>query len=131
MNPEPCRVPGSHLLHREVTPAHLTGVTVSMRVMSAGDGYQYLLQSVGAGDGNRPLTQPLIAYYAEKGTPPGYWLGTGVHGLGTNDRRIEPGSTVTEDHLHRLLGQGRDPLTSDPLGLPYFRHKTVEERIIA
>jgi conjugative relaxase-like TrwC/TraI family protein len=116
-------------LHHEVTPAHLTGVTVSMRVMSAGNGYQYLLQSVAAGDGHRPLTTPLIAYYTEKGTPPGYWLGTGVHGLGTNTQQIEPGGTVTEDHLRRLLGQGRDPVTGDPLGLPYFRHKTVEERI--
>ncbi|WP_188893451.1 MobF family relaxase [Microlunatus endophyticus] len=97
--------------------------------MSAGSGYQYLLQSVAAGDGNRPLTTPLIRYYAEKGTPPGYWLGTGVHGLGTNEQRIEPGGTVTEDHLRRLLGQGRDPLTNDPLGLPYLRHKKVEERI--
>jgi conjugative relaxase-like TrwC/TraI family protein len=116
-------------LHHEVPAAHLTGVTVSMRVMSAGDGYKYLLQSVAAGDGHRPLTTPLIAYYTEKGTPPGNWLGTGVHGLGTNDQRIEPDGTVTEDHLRRLLGQGRDPLTNDPLGLPYFRHKTVEERI--
>ena len=100
-----------------------------MRVMSAGSGYKYLLQSVAAGDGHRPLSQPLIAYYAESGTPPGFWLGTGVHGLGTNTQRIEPGTTVTENHLRRLLGQGRDPLTGDPLGLPYFRHKTVEERI--
>jgi conjugative relaxase-like TrwC/TraI family protein len=116
-------------LHHEVTPAHLTGVTVSMRVMSAGDGYRYLLSSVAAGDGHRPLTTPLIDYYTEKGTPPGYWLGAGVHGLGTDDRRVEPGGTVTEGHLRRLLGQGRDPLTGDPLDLPYFRHKTVEERI--
>ncbi len=100
-----------------------------MRVMSAGSGYKYLLQSVAAGDGHRSLTTPLIRYYAESGTPPGFWLGTGVHGLGTNDRRIEPGGIVTEDHLRRLLGQGRDPVTGDPLGLPYFRHKTVEERI--
>ena len=102
-----------------------------MRVMSAGDGYNYLLQSVAAGDGHRPLTTPLIRYYTEKGTPPGYWLGTGVHGLGTIDRRIEPGGTVTEDHLRRLLGQGHDPVTDDPLGLSYFRHRTVEERVAA
>ncbi|HTU31488.1 MAG TPA: MobF family relaxase [Solirubrobacteraceae bacterium] len=100
-----------------------------MRVMSAGDGYKYLLQSVAAGDGHRSLTQPLISYYAEKGTPPGYWLGTGIHGLGTPDQQIEPGGTVTEDQLRRLLGQGRDPISDEPLGLPYFRHKTVEERI--
>jgi hypothetical protein len=55
-------------LHHEVPTAHLTGVTVSMRVMSAGDGYKYLLQSVAAGDGHRPLTTPLVAYYTEKGT---------------------------------------------------------------
>jgi hypothetical protein len=72
-----------------------------MGVMSAGDGYKYVLQSVAAGDGHRPLTTPLIAYYTEKGTPPGYWLGTGTHGLGTNDQRIESGGTVTEDHLRR------------------------------
>jgi hypothetical protein len=60
-------------LHDEVPPAHLAGVTVSMRVMSAGDGYEYLLQSVAAGDGHRSLTMPLIAYYAEKGTQPGHW----------------------------------------------------------
>jgi conjugative relaxase-like TrwC/TraI family protein len=120
---------GPHLLHHEVPAAYLTGVTVSMRVMSAGDGYRYLLQSVAAGDGHRSLTTPLIAYYTEKGTPPGYWLGTGVHGLGTSGQRIRSGGAVTEDHLRRLLGQGRDPVTGDPLGLPYFRHKTVEERI--
>lgn len=36
---------------------------------------------------------------------------------------------MTENHLRRLLGQGRDPLTGDPLGLPYLHHKTVEERV--
>ncbi|TWE13064.1 conjugative relaxase-like TrwC/TraI family protein [Rudaeicoccus suwonensis] len=100
-----------------------------MRVMSAGDGYKYLLQSVAAGDDDRPLTTPLIAYYEASGTPPGYWLGTGVHGLGTNDRRIQPGGTVSEDHLRRLLGQGHDPVTNEPLGQAYSKFKTAEERI--
>lgn len=76
-----------------------------------------------------PSTPTTGSYYAEKGTPPGYWLGTGVHGLGTNDRQIEAGGNVTESHLRLLLGQGCGPVTGDPLGLPYFRHKTVEERI--
>jgi conjugative relaxase-like TrwC/TraI family protein len=116
-------------LHHEVAPAHLTGVTVSMRVMSAGDGYKYLLQSVAAGDGHRSLTEPLIRYYAEKGCPPGYWLGSGVHGLGTTDRRIEPGGTVTEAHIRRLLGHGHDPVTNEALGQAYSQFKTVEERI--
>ncbi len=37
----------------------------------------------------------------------------------------------TGPRWRRLLGQGRDPITGAPLGLPYYRHKTVEERIAA
>ncbi len=43
-------------------------MTVSMRVMSAGDGYKYLLKTVAAADGNRPLSTPLTRYYMEEGT---------------------------------------------------------------
>ena len=31
--------------------------------------------------------------------------------------------------LRRLLGQGRDPITGAPLGLPYYHRPTVKERI--
>lgn len=41
-----------------------------MRVMSAGDGYKYLLRSVVTGDGDRSLFTPLTRYYAEAGNPP-------------------------------------------------------------
>lgn len=44
-------------------------MTVSMRVMSAGDGYKYLLRSVAAADGDRSLATPLTRYYVEEGTP--------------------------------------------------------------
>ena len=57
-------------------------VTVSMRVMSAGDGYKYLLRTVAAADGDRTLSTPLTRYYVEAGTPPGQWLGSGVASLG-------------------------------------------------
>ena len=110
-----------------VSLAHLSGVTVSMRVMSAGDGYKYLLQPVAAGDGHRSLTTPLARHYAETGCPPGYWIGT--YGLGTRDRRIEPGGVVSEEQLKRLLGQGRDPVTGEPLGQAYSKFKTVQEPI--
>ena len=50
-------------------------MTVSLRRMSAGRGYQYLLRSVVSGDGNRSLSTPLTRYYSEAGTPPGRWLG--------------------------------------------------------
>ena len=45
-------------------------MTVSMRVMSAGDGYKYLLKTVVAADGDRPLSTPLTRYYMEDGTLP-------------------------------------------------------------
>ena len=44
-------------------------VTVSMRVMSAGNGYKYLLRTVAAGDGDRSLSTPLTRYYNAEGTP--------------------------------------------------------------
>jgi hypothetical protein len=53
-------------------------MTVSMRVMSAGDGYKYLLRTVASGDGDRALSTPLTRYYVEKGSPPGRWLGSAV-----------------------------------------------------
>ncbi|MGO9791380.1 MAG: MobF family relaxase [Solirubrobacteraceae bacterium] len=119
-------------MHHEVnpvSPAHLAGVTVSMRIMSAGDGYRYLLASIAAGDGQRPLRTPLIDYYTQTGTPPGYWLGAGIAGLGTDEHGVDPGGAVSEQHLRRLLGQGRDPITGAPLGLPYYHRPTVKERI--
>ena len=64
-------------------------MTVSMRVMSAGTGYQYLLRSVAAGDGNRLLSTRLTRYYTETGTPPGRWLGSGLHALGHGEIRRE------------------------------------------
>jgi conjugative relaxase-like TrwC/TraI family protein len=92
-------------------------VTVSMRVMSAGTGFQYLLRSVVAGDGNRQLSTPLTRYYAEAGTPPGRWLGSGLHALGHGEIRL--GDVVGEQQLALLLGAGSDPVTGQPLGRAY------------
>jgi hypothetical protein len=92
-------------------------VTVSMRVMSAGGGYKYLLRTVAAGDGQRPLSTPLTRYYSAKGTPPGRWIGSGLPGLGSG--RILEGAEVTEAQLQRLIGLGRDPVDGAPLGRAY------------
>lgn len=40
-------------------PAHLLCLTVSVSVMSAGDGYKYPLATVAAGDGDHSLSTPL------------------------------------------------------------------------
>ena len=105
---------------------HLLDVTVSMRVMSAGDGYKYLLRTVAAGDGDRSLSTPLTRYYAEEGSPPGRWLGAGVAALGG---LIVEGDQVSESQLQLLVGMGRNPVTGEPLGLAYPAYKTVAERV--
>ena len=102
-------------------------MTVSMRVMSAGDGYKYLLRTVAAGDGDRSLSTPLTRYYDAYGTPPGRWMGSGVHGLGGG--QITAGDQVSEAQLQLLIGMGRDPITGEPLGRAYPVYTTVMERI--
>ncbi|MFT8396637.1 MobF family relaxase [Propionibacterium sp.] len=102
-------------------------MTVSMRVMSAGDGYKYLLKSVAAGDGDRNLSTPLTRYYAEVGSPPGFWLGSGIAAFGTGS--LAAGSQVSEQQLQLLIGMGRDPLMGAPLGRAYQQFATVSERV--
>ena len=98
-----------------------------MRVMSAGDGYKYLLRSVAVGDGDRSLSTPLTRYYNAEGTPPGRWMGSGLPALGTG--QIRSGDVVSEAQLQLLVGMGRDPVTGAPLGRAYPVYKTVEQRI--
>jgi len=102
-------------------------MTVSMRKMSAGEGYKYLLRSVVSGDGNRSLSTPLTRYYADAGTPPGVWMGSGVAELGSG--RIAIGSTVSEPQLVLLIGQGRDPVTGEQLGSAFQRFATHKQRV--
>jgi conjugative relaxase-like TrwC/TraI family protein len=98
-----------------------------MRRMSAGSGYQYLLRSVAAGDGNRALSTPLTRYYSEVGTPPGRWLGSGVGAFGAC--QLKPGMQVTEEQLALLIGMGRDPVTGEQLGRAYPTYKRLADRI--
>src|SRR3546814_10194034 len=102
-------------------------MTVSMRVMSAGDGCRYLLRTVSAGDGNRSMGTPLTRYYAETGTPPGYWLGSGVAALGSG--RVAVGSEVSEAQLVLLVGMGRDPVSGETLGRTYPTYEPLSKRI--
>lgn len=106
---------------------HLAYMTVSMRVMSAGDGYQYLLRTVAAGDGDRSLSTPLTRYYTEEGTPPGSWMGSGLPYLGTGE--LAEGGQVSEAQLQLLVGMGRDPITGEALGEAYRQYASVQERV--
>ncbi|MFC3183909.1 MobF family relaxase [Pseudoglutamicibacter albus] len=100
-------------------------MTISIRVMTAGDGYRYLLNAVVAGDGDRDASSALTRYYLEAGTPPGIWLGAGLPGLAGE---IAVGASVSEEQLRRLMGHGQDPNSGEQLGRPYRKFATAGER---
>ena len=92
-------------------------MTVSIRKISLGAGYRYLMSSVARGDGAEPASSPLTRYYAESGTQPGRFLGAGLAGL-AGGQGVRAGSMVTEEHLFRMLGMLQDPITGEQLGRP-------------
>lgn len=102
-------------------------MTMSIRVVSAGAGYKYLLRSVVNADGDRSAPDQVTRYYAEAGTPPGFWLGSGVTQFG--EGALQQGDEVTPEQLKRLIGAGRDPVTAKPLGRDYREYRSVDERI--
>lgn len=103
-------------------------MTVSIRVMTAGQGYRYLLNSVVVSDGDREAAVALTRYYEQTGTPPGRWHGSGLAGL---EQPIAPGAEVSEEQLRRLLGRGHDPVTDAPLGRPFRTFVPASERVQA
>ena len=89
---------------------------MSIRRMTLGAGYRYLMSSVARADEARGASG-LTAYYAAAGTPPGWFLGAGLAGL-AGGVGIQEGTEVTEEHLWRMLGMLQDPVTGAQLGRP-------------
>lgn len=100
---------------------------LSIHRLNAGEGYQYLLRHVAAGDVDRRMATPLTAYYTASGYPPGRWMGQGLSGLG--DGELVSGSEVTESQMAALFGRAEDPMAGRKLGEPYRVFKGPEERI--
>ena len=88
---------------------------ISIRRMSLGAGYRYLMESVAVGDGPRVGPDGLTRYYSESGTPPGIFLGAGLAGL-AEGQGVKKGTAVSEEHLFRMLGMCADPITGEALG---------------
>ncbi len=102
---------------------------ISLRRMTLGSGYRYLMESVAVGDGAPGHISNLTRYYATSGTPPGVFLGAGLAGL-DDGRGLEPGSPVTEQHLFNLLGMCADPVTGKALGRqPNRTHLSLAKRV--
>lgn len=92
-------------------------MTMSIRRMSLGAGYRYLMSSVARADGSGHAASALTRYYAESGTPPGRFLGRGLAGL-NDGNGVLAGAQVSEEHLFRMLGMLQDPITGEQLGRP-------------
>jgi hypothetical protein len=102
---------------------------ISLRRMTLGSGYRYLMESVAVGDGALGQSSNLTRYYAESGTPPGVFLGAGLASL-DDGRGVEAGSPMSEEHLFNLLGMCADPVTGKPLGRqPNRSHLPLSKRI--
>ena len=90
-------------------------MTVSIRRMTLGSGFRYLMGSIAQSDGASEHASALTRYYAESGTPPGRFMGAGLPGL-VGGNGVEAGSQVSEEHLFRMLGMLQDPVTGKQLG---------------
>ena len=88
---------------------------ISIRRISLGGGFRYLIDSVARGDGETEPSSSLAAYYAESGTPPGVFLGSGLADL-DGGKGLERGSQVSEEHLWNMLVACSDPVSGETIG---------------
>jgi conjugative relaxase-like TrwC/TraI family protein len=89
---------------------------MTIRRLSIGAGYKYLLKSIAVGDGPEGTDKSdLVRYYLETGTPPGVFLGAGLVGL-NNGRGVDVGQSVSAENLQRMLQDCADPITGEVLG---------------
>jgi hypothetical protein len=106
---------------------------LTIRPLSMGSGFKYLMDSIAVGDGKPDQTSNLTRYYAESGTPPGVFLGAGLAEL-DGGNGVEVGSQVSEEQLQNMLGLIVDPVSGEPLETAPSRKPTsvasrVEDRV--
>lgn len=77
---------------------------MSLRKLTAGEGYSYLTRQVAAHDATEKGHSTLADYYDEKGESPGRWMGAGLAGLA-----IAAGETVSASQMALLFGRGHHP----------------------
>jgi len=89
---------------------------MTIRRLSTGAGYKYLLKSIAVGDGPEGTDKSdLVRYYSESGTPPGVFFGAGLVGL-NNGLGVAVGQSVSAENLQRMLQHCADPITGEVLG---------------
>src|SRR5512132_1906816 len=82
------------------------GVTMSIHKLTAGCGYDYLTRQVAALDATEKGHTGLASYYAERGEPPGLWIGSGLSGMDGLTAR----DPVSAEQMRALFGRGLHPL---------------------
>jgi conjugative relaxase-like TrwC/TraI family protein len=98
---------------------------ISLRRLSVGAGYKYLMRSIAVGDGpaNHDVTT-LANYYSASGTPPGRFLGRGLASL-DGGNGVAEGTVVEDEHLRRMLHECADPITGQQLATKGVRANGV------
>jgi conjugative relaxase-like TrwC/TraI family protein len=98
---------------------------ISLRRLSVGAGYKYLMHSIAAGDGplNHDVTS-LANYYSASGTPAGRFLGRGLASL-DGGNGVAEGTVVEDEPLRRMLLECADPITGQQLATKRVRSNGV------
>ena len=77
-------------------------MTMSLRRITAGSGYDYLTRQVAAMDSTEKGYTGLASYYTQRGETPGVWLGSGMAGI----EGLNAGDLVTAEQMQNLFGAG-------------------------
>lgn len=75
---------------------------MSLKVISAGTGYEYYTSEMVSGDELRADGYELGDYYHARGLPPGQWMGAGCEALGVS-------GNVAKEQMANLMGLGIHP----------------------
>ena len=102
---------------------------ISLRRMTLGSGYRYLMESVAVGDGAPGHSLQPDPLLRRVGDPARRVLGRRP-GRSRRRPRGRAGSAVTEQHLFNLLGMCADPITGKALGRqPNRAHLSLAKRV--
>ena len=103
---------------------------ISIKELHGADAWRYLMESVTDGRGDLREPAAITRYFADAGTPPGRWFGSGLAGL-AGGAGLSPGALVTGEQMELLFGQGRDPVTGEKLGRGFRAPRSYRDRVAA
>lgn len=117
----------------------MVAAVMTLHVLHAGDGYEYLTKQVATADRERELGTELTDYYTAHGTPPGVWFGSGLTDLeqmqagigGPGAAPVVDGAQVTEPQMKALFGSGLHPNAEALIGGAVAAGATADKAVKA